>query len=104
MGLNLKELDNQNVPQSGEAMVYKRDGARGQTKESDDASRILNIRDKIKIGYSQIGFARCGCAAYGLFAVYKLEMLKQSSEDAIMHPDKDVGDQRTESLSPLRSG
>merc|ERR1712226_1398903 len=63
VGLNIKGLDKQNMPRSGDVMVYKKDTTLGQTKEFDAQIRILDIPNEIKIGYSPIGFVRCGRAA-----------------------------------------
>merc|ERR1711933_565438 len=35
VGLNIKGLDKQNMPRSGDVMVYKKDTTLGQTKEFD---------------------------------------------------------------------
>merc|ERR1712192_362944 len=50
VGLNIKGLDKNNMPRSGDVMVYKKDTTLGQPKE-------------IKCGYSPIGFVRCGRSA-----------------------------------------
>jgi len=63
VGLNIKGLDKQNMPRSGDVMVYKKDTTLGQTKEFDAQIQILDIPNEIKIGYSPIGFVRCGRAA-----------------------------------------
>merc|ERR1712093_780459 len=63
VGLNIKGLDKQNMPRSGDVMVYKKDTTLGQTKEFDAQIQVLDIPNEIKIGYSPIGFVRCGRAA-----------------------------------------
>jgi len=63
VGLNIKGLDKQNMPRSGDVMVYKKDTSLGQTKEFDAQIQVLDIPNEIKIGYSPIGFVRCGRAA-----------------------------------------
>merc|ERR1712013_777484 len=63
VGLNIKGLDKQNMPRSGDVMVYKKDTTLGQTKEFSAQIQVLDIPNEIKVGYSPIGFVRCGRAA-----------------------------------------
>ncbi|CAK0883584.1 unnamed protein product, partial [Prorocentrum cordatum] len=63
VGLNIKGLDKNNMPRSGDVMVYKKDTTLGQTKEFDAQIQVLDIPNEIKVGYSPIGFVRCGRAA-----------------------------------------
>ena len=44
-------------------MVHKKDTTLGQTREFDAQIQVLDIPNEIKVGYSPIGFARCGRAA-----------------------------------------
>merc|ERR1739845_314163 len=62
VGLNIKGLDKQNMPRSGDVMVYKKDTPLGQTAEFDAQIQVLDIPNEIKTGYSPIGFVRCGRA------------------------------------------
>jgi elongation factor 1-alpha len=63
VGLNIKGLDKANMPRSGDVMVYKKDTTLGQTKEFDAQIQVLDIPNEIKVGYSPIGFVRCGRSA-----------------------------------------
>merc|ERR1712000_345067 len=63
VGLNIKGLDKNNMPRSGDVMVYKKDTTLGQTKEFDAQIQVLDIPNEIKVGYSPIGFVRCGRSA-----------------------------------------
>merc|ERR1712013_634790 len=80
VGLNIKGLDKQNMPRSGDVMVngaglamstmdlLKLKGGEpanflGQTKEFDAQIQVLDIPNEIKVGYSPIGFVRCGRSA-----------------------------------------
>merc|ERR1712050_204158 len=63
VGLNIKGLDKNNMPRSGDVMVYKKDTTLGQTKEFDAQIQVLDIPNEIKLGYSPIGFVRCGRSA-----------------------------------------
>merc|ERR1719356_602329 len=51
------------MPRSGDVMVYKKDTTLGQTKEFNAQIQVLDIPNEIKIGYSPIGFVRCGRSA-----------------------------------------
>jgi len=63
VGLNIKGLDKNNMPRSGDVMVYKKDTTLGQTKEFKAQIQVLDIPNEIKCGYSPIGFVRCGRSA-----------------------------------------
>jgi len=63
VGLNIKGLDKQNMPHGGDVMVYKKDTTLGQTKEFNAQIQVLDIPNEIKVGYSPIGFVRCGRSA-----------------------------------------
>merc|ERR1712066_804617 len=43
VGLNIKGLDKNNMPRSGDVMVYKKDTSLGQTREFDAQIQILDI-------------------------------------------------------------
>merc|ERR1712210_320060 len=63
VGLNIKGLDKNNMPRSGDVMVYKKDTTLAQTKEFAAQIQVLDIPGEIKVGYSPIGFVRCGRSA-----------------------------------------
>merc|ERR1719313_115023 len=48
VGLNIKGLDKNNMPRSGDVMVYKKDTTLGQTKEFDAQIQVLDIPNEIK--------------------------------------------------------
>merc|ERR1711937_741863 len=54
VGMNVKNLDKQNMPRSGDVMIYKKDTTLSAVKAFDA---------QIQVGYSPIGFVRCGRAA-----------------------------------------
>ena len=58
VGLNIKGLDKNNMPRSGDVMIYKKDTTLGQTKEFDAQIQVLDIPNEIKVGYSPIGFMK----------------------------------------------
>jgi elongation factor 1-alpha len=63
VGLNIKGLDKNNMPRSGDVMVYKKDTTLGQTAAFTGQIQVLDIPNEIKVGYSPIGFVRCGRSA-----------------------------------------
>mmetsp|Transcript_10934 Transcript_10934/g.14630 ORF Transcript_10934/g.14630 Transcript_10934/m.14630 type:complete len:131 (-) Transcript_10934:260-652(-) len=44
-------------------MVYKKDTTLGQTRQFDAQIQVLDIPNELKLGYSPIGFVRCGRSA-----------------------------------------
>merc|ERR1711896_46440 len=63
VGLNIKGLDKQNMPRSGDVMVYKKDSSLGAVESFEAQIQVLDIPGEIKKGYSPIGFVRCGRSA-----------------------------------------
>merc|ERR1711977_643137 len=47
VGLNIKGLDKNNMPRSGDVMVYKKDTTLGQTKEFAAQIQVLDIPNEI---------------------------------------------------------
>ena len=79
VGLNIKGLDKNNMPRSGDVMVYKKDTTLGQTREFDAQIQVLDIPNEIKVGYSPIGFVRCGRSACRISKL-KWKMGKETGE------------------------
>mmetsp|Transcript_5386 Transcript_5386/g.7277 ORF Transcript_5386/g.7277 Transcript_5386/m.7277 type:complete len:474 (+) Transcript_5386:98-1519(+) len=63
VGMNIKGLDKQNMPRTGDVMVYKTDGTLKPVKDFTAQVQTLDIPGELKVGYSPIGFVRCGRAA-----------------------------------------
>jgi elongation factor 1-alpha len=63
VGMNVKGLDKLNMPRTGDVMVYKKDTTLGACDNFDAQIQVLDIPGEIKVGYSPIGFVRCGRAA-----------------------------------------
>merc|ERR1711937_48370 len=63
IGMNIKGLDKMNMPRTGDVMVYKKDTSLGACDNFDAQIQVLDIPGEIKIGYSPIGFVRCGRSA-----------------------------------------
>jgi len=85
VGLNIKGLDKNNMPRSGDVMVYKKDTTLGQTKEFSAQIQVLDIPNEIKVGYSPIGFVRCGRAACRISAL-KWKMGKETGGKKMEDP------------------
>jgi len=63
VGMNIKGLEKQNMPRTGDVMVYKKDSSLGACANFNAQIQVLDIPGEIKVGYSPIGFVRCGRAA-----------------------------------------
>jgi len=63
VGLNIKGLVKQNMPRVGDVMIYKTDKTLDTVGEFTAQIQTLDIPGEIKIGYSPIGFVRCGRSA-----------------------------------------
>merc|ERR1711881_834833 len=85
VGMNVKNLDKNNMPRSGDVMVYKKDTTLGQTREFDAQIQVLDIPNEIKVGYSPIGFVRCGRAACRISAL-KWKMGKETGGKKLEDP------------------
>jgi len=85
VGLNIKGLDKNNMPRSGDVMVYKKDTTLGQTREFAAQIQVLDIPNEIKVGYSPIGFVRCGRSACRISAL-KWKMGKETGGKKMEDP------------------
>merc|ERR1712139_613119 len=63
VGMNIKGLDKLNMPRTGDVMIYKKDTTLKHVKSFTAQIQVLDIPGEIKVGYSPIGFVRCGRAA-----------------------------------------
>merc|ERR1712087_656582 len=63
VGLNIKGLDKINMPRVGDVMIYKKDKTLDQCGQFNAQIQTLDIPGEIKLGYSPIGFVRCGRSA-----------------------------------------
>merc|ERR1711985_65061 len=69
VGLNIKGLDKGNMPRTGDVMVYKKDTSLSGCESFVAQIQTLDIPGEIKVGYSPIGFVRCGRSACKLTAI-----------------------------------
>jgi len=63
VGLNVKNLNKENMPRSGDVMVYKKDSTLCSVKSFTAQIQVLDIPGEIKAGYSPICFVRTGRSA-----------------------------------------
>merc|ERR1711966_452506 len=63
VGMNIKGLEKNNMPRSGDVMILKSDTTLGHVVDFTAQIQTLDIPGEIKVGYSPIGFVRCGRAA-----------------------------------------
>merc|ERR1719215_808111 len=85
VGMNVKNLDKQNMPRGGDVMIYKKDTSLAPVKEFDAQIQVLDIPNEIKVGYSPIGFVRCGRAACRISAL-KWKMGKETGGKKMEEP------------------
>eukprot|EP00178_Gracilaria_changii_P027609 TRINITY_DN8951_c0_g1_i1.p1 TRINITY_DN8951_c0_g1~~TRINITY_DN8951_c0_g1_i1.p1 ORF type:complete len:477 (-),score=59.89 TRINITY_DN8951_c0_g1_i1:15-1232(-) len=63
VGMNIKGLKSNNMPHTGDVMIYKTDKSLKPAKNFTVQVQTLDIPGELKKGYSPIGFVRCGRAA-----------------------------------------
>ncbi|KDD76122.1 glycosyl hydrolase [Helicosporidium sp. ATCC 50920] len=63
VGMNIKGLDKNNLPRTGDVMILKSDATLRPVKDFTAQIQTLDIPGEVKAGYSPIGFVRCGRAA-----------------------------------------
>lgn len=63
VGMNIKGLDKNNLPRTGDVMVLKSDSTMKPVKDFTAQIQTLDIPGEVKAGYSPIGFVRCGRSA-----------------------------------------
>lgn len=63
VGMNMKSLNQTNMPHSGDVMVYNDDTSIKHTVKFTAQLQTLEIPGEIKVGYSPIGFVRTGRSA-----------------------------------------
>jgi len=63
VGMNIKGLDKANMPKPGDVMVKKTDASLKPCEDFTATIQTLDIPNEVKVGYTPIGFVRCGRAA-----------------------------------------
>jgi len=84
VGMNIKGLDKNNMPRSGDVMIYKSDSSLKPPADFTAQIQTLDIPGELKAGYSPIGFVRCGRAAC---KINKLVAKKGKETGGKMVPD-----------------
>jgi elongation factor 1-alpha len=69
VGMNIKGLDKNNMPHTGDVMIFKTDNTLKPVKNFTAQIQTLDIPGELKAGYSPIGFVRCGRAACKLVSI-----------------------------------
>merc|ERR1712110_121692 len=69
IGMNVKNLNKENMPRVGDVMIYKADGSIKTSENFSADVQVLDIPGSLKCGYSPIGHVRCGRAACRLVAI-----------------------------------
>jgi len=69
IGMNVKNLNKENMPRVGDVMIYKEDGTLKTSANFAADVQVLDIPGSIKCGYSPIGHVRCGRAACRLVQI-----------------------------------
>jgi len=69
IGMNVKNLNKENMPRVGDVMIYKADGSIQTSANFEASVQVLDIPGSIKVGYSPIGHVRCGRAACRLVKI-----------------------------------
>jgi len=85
VGMNVKGLDKNNMPHTGDVMILKSDKTLKHTKSFTAQVQTLDIPGEIKKGYSPIGFVRCGRAACKLLEI-GWKMGKESGGKKVENP------------------
>jgi elongation factor 1-alpha len=105
VGMNIKGLDKNNMPRSGDVMVYSKDGTLKGTKSFVCQIQTLdNIPGELKCGYSPIGFVRCGRAACRM-TIINWKMGKETGGAKLENPPhlkaNEVAEAVFEPMTPL---
>merc|ERR1712046_411468 len=85
VGLNIKGLDKQNMPRTGDVMIYKSNATLKPCEDFTAQIQTLDIPGELKCGYSPIGFVRCGRAACRMTAI-KWKMGKETGGKKMEEP------------------
>merc|ERR1719262_432924 len=70
VGMNIKGLEKNNMPRTGDVMIVKSDASlKPVANFSAQIQTLDNIPNAIKSGYSPIGFVRCGHASCKIIGI-----------------------------------
>merc|ERR1711865_94767 len=86
VGMNIKGLEKNNMPRSGDVMIVKTDTSlRPVANFTAQIQTLDNIPNEIKSGYSPIGFVRCGHAACKITSI-NWKVGKETGGKKLEHP------------------
>ncbi|KAI9295291.1 elongation factor alpha-like protein [Neoconidiobolus thromboides FSU 785] len=85
IGMNVKGLDKNNMPRSGDVMILKSDTSLRPVKNFTAQIQTLDIPGEVKPGYSPIGFVRCGRSACKIIAL-KWKIGKETGRKKLEDP------------------
>jgi len=63
IGMSVKNLKKENMPHKGDVMIHKSDTTLKLCKTFTAQVQTLDVPNEIKVGYSPVGFVRCGHSA-----------------------------------------
>jgi len=90
IGMNVKNLNKENMPRVGDVMIYKTDKSINTSENFTANVQVLDIPGSLKCGYSPIGHVRCGRAACRMVSI-------------IWRMGKDTGGEKTEGGIELKT-
>jgi len=90
IGMNVKNLNKENMPRVGDVMIYKTDTSIKTTDNFSAGVQVLDIPGSLKCGYSPIGHVRCGRAACRMVQIQ-------------WRQGKDTGGEKTEGGTELKT-
>ncbi|KAL1915137.1 uncharacterized protein VTP21DRAFT_7618 [Calcarisporiella thermophila] len=85
VGMNVKNLDKNNMPRTGDVMVLKSDTTLKPVKNFTAQIQTLDIPGEVKPGYSPIGFVRCGRSACKMISI-KWKIGKETGRKKLENP------------------
>merc|ERR1711937_556127 len=90
IGMNVKNLNKENMPRVGDVMIYKSDSTLATSENFTANVQVLDIPGSLKCGYSPIGHVRCGRAACRMVSI-------------TWRQGKDTGNEKTEGGVELKT-
>jgi len=95
VGMCIKGLEKSNMPHGGDVMVDKKDNSLKPIAKFTAQVRTLQIPGELKVGYSPIGFVRCGHSACSVREI-KWKMGKETNGQKLENPTSIKKDEMAE--------
>merc|ERR1712022_65828 len=83
IGMNVKNLNKENMPRVGDVMIYKADSTLATSQNFSAVIQVLDIPGSIKKKYSPIGHVRCGRAACSIVSIFWRQGKDTGGEKAV---------------------